>query len=174
MKKINLLFLFLCVSLIGFAQQGKNQLSFGPEINIPAGNFADAYKMGFGGTIKGLYGIGSSGQLTLMLGYSSFKGKSGSSGGYSYSDQTLNIIPYLLGYRQNLKSIYIEPEVGFATYATKISSFKETETRLTYALALGYALQHFDLGLRYQSHVGMSLLAVRLAYVLAFEKMKAK
>ncbi|HEY8657450.1 MAG TPA: hypothetical protein VIL78_00320 [Hanamia sp.] len=171
MKKFYLFFCVLLVaSQISFAQKGNNQIGIGPEVDFPMGTFGDAYKVGFGGTVKGLLGVGQSGQITLTLGYSTFKGKSGTTGGYSYAGQTYNIIPYLLGYRNNFKAFYIEPQLGFASYTTKVTGFKETETRFTYALGAGYNIHSFDLGLRFQSHEGSSFLGARIAYTINLKK----
>ena len=172
MKKFSLIFcVLLTTSLISFAQKGNNQISLGPEVGIPMGTFGDAYSVGFGGTVKGLLGVGQSGQLTFTLGYLYFKGKSGtSSNGYSYANQTFNIVPYLIGYRHNIKAFYIEPQLGFASYTTKVIGEKISETRFTYALGAGYTIHSFDVGLRFQSHEGTSFLGVRAAYVFNLKK----
>ena len=172
MKKFSLFFcVLLAASLTSFAQKGNNQISIGPEVGIPMGTFGDAYSVGFGGTVKGLLGVGQSGQLTLTLGYLHFKGKSGTSNnGYSYANQTFNIIPYLIGYRHNIKAFYIEPQLGFASYTTKVTGEKISETRLTYALGTGYTMHSFDIGIRFQSHEGTSFLGVRAAYVFNLKK----
>jgi hypothetical protein len=167
MKRSLLLLTFtLFASIYCFAQKGKNQVNFGPEADLPIGTMGDAYKLGFGGTLKGLLGVGKTGQVTLTLGYSTFKGKSGTSGGYSYAGQTFNVIPFLVGYRNNFNKFYIEPQLGLASYTTKVTGFKETETRLTYGLSVGYAINSFDLGLRYQGHEGASFIGARVAYVI--------
>ncbi len=161
---------FLSLAILFFisygvnAQKGNNQISIGPEVDLPVGTFADAYKVGFGGTIKGLYGIGSGGQITLTTGYIAFNGKSG-----LYADQKFNIIPILAGYRQNFKSLYVEPQLGAASYKTKVTGFSESETRFTYGVGVGYS-GVVDLGLRFQAHEGASLIALRAAYVIKFKK----
>ena len=161
--------LFLLIQA-GYAQKGNNQINLGPELDLPIGNFHTAYSVGFGGTIKGLYGVGTAGQISLTTGYLHFKGKSGSNNGYDYSGQTFAIIPYLLGYRHNFKPWYIEPQVGMASYTTKTSGFKFNETRFTYGLGGGYTTSNLDLGLRFQSHEGASLLAFRVAYNINLKK----
>ncbi len=165
MKRIILsLTLLLAICLVGHAQKGNNQVNIGPEVDLPVGTFGDAYKAGFGVTAKGLYGVGKSGQITFTTGFQSLKGKSGTVDGYSYSGQTISIIPYLAGYRQNFKSLYVEPQLGFATYKTKVPDFHFSETRLTYGIGVGYSMKVVDLGLRYQSHEGYSMVALRAAY----------
>ena len=157
----------IVLSLISYgvsAQKGNNQISIGPEVDLPVGTFGDAYKVGFGGTIKGLYGIGSAGQITFTTGYVGFKGKSG-----LYANQKFNIIPLLAGYRQNFKTLYVEPLLGLANYKTKVTGFSESETRFTYGVGVGYS-GVVDLGLRFQAHEGASLVALRAAYVIKFKK----
>lgn len=164
MKRLSFLAIVLLLMQASHAQKGNNGVSIGPELDLPIGSFSTAYSVGFGGTVKGLYGIGSAGQVTLTTGYLHFKGKSGTSNGYSFADQTFTIIPYLLGYRHNFKPWYVEPQVGLASYTTKTSGFKFNETRLTYGLGGGYIMKNLDLGLRFQTHVGASLIAFRAAY----------
>src|SRR4051794_17151591 len=100
MKKVFILSVSLLLVTLGtYAQAGKFQLNVGPEVNIPVGSFGDFYKTGFGGSLKALYGVSKSGQVTLTAGYSSFKGK-GNVNGFNYSSLKLGILPILLGYRQ--------------------------------------------------------------------------
>src|ERR1043165_7804117 len=145
MKKTIPLFMLLFVfSFIGNAQKGNNQISIGPEVDLPLGSFNDAYKVGFGGTIKGLLGVGNAGQVTLLTGYSYFKGKSSGVGGYNYSSYSFSIIQILLGYRHNFSGFYVEPEAGMGIYRTKVSSVSASETRFTYGGGVGYAQKALD------------------------------
>ena len=165
MKRIYLfLGIFTILTLAGHAQTGHNQVSIGPEADIPVGTFGNAYKTGFGGTIKGLYGVGKTGQVTLTTGYSSFSGKD------IYSGQTFGILPILLGYRANLTGLYIEPFLGMARYATKAGTYTFNETRFTYGGGIGFAMKALDLGARLQSHQGATLVAIRLAYAFNLAK----
>src|ERR1700710_3126565 len=102
MKKI-LLSLALVISACSYcsAQTGTIQLAIGAEVNFLASNgYSTIYNPGIGGNLKGLYGLGSSSQLTLTAAYSSFSGKSSS----AYGDQMLSLLPVLAGYRYNLAS----------------------------------------------------------------------
>lgn len=172
MRKVILFFgLLLFIGSAGYAQKGKNQINIGPELDIPMGTFGDAFKLGFGGTVKGLFGIGKSGQITLTTGYLSFKGKSGTTeGGYSYADQKFSILPILAGYRQNIKTFYVEPQLGVASYTSKVADFKFTETRFTYGAGVGFSLKLVDLGVRFQGHEGASMIGIRAAYNINFKK----
>lgn len=161
---------FYFLSCVSHAQKGKNQINFGPELDLPVGALGSAYKLGFGGTIKGLFGIGKSGQITFTTGYSGYKGKSGSVDGFDYGSQKFSIIPLLAGYRQNFKSLYVEPQLGMGIYKTKVEDFSFSETRFTYGVGAGYSNDIVDLGLRFQSHEGASIIALRAAYVINFKK----
>src|SRR5215216_3257162 len=75
MKKIILVFACI-VSLSSVkAQQGTNQIGVAADLGLPMGDFGDAFKTGFGGQVRGLFGVGTAGQITFTTGYSSFKAK---------------------------------------------------------------------------------------------------
>ena len=156
----------LAITMTTFAQAGNNQVGIGAELNVPLGSFGDAYKTGFGGTIKGLYGIGKAGQGTLTLGYSSFKGKSETSFGYSYEGQTFSMVPILAGYRHHFTGFYLEPQLGVTINGTKASGIKvESMTKFAAALNAGYEIKGLDLSLRYHTEGDvLSLFAARIAY----------
>jgi len=48
------------------AQKGKNQIGVGSDFAIPTGDFGSIFKPGMGFYVKGLLGIGRSGQVTLL------------------------------------------------------------------------------------------------------------
>lgn len=155
MKKILFVATLVVASFIGAnAQSGKNQIGIGPEVNIPTGDFGDGFKTGFGGSIKGMLGVGTAGQVTLTTGYTTFKGKNVPSG----ADFNYHIIPILAGYRQNFSGFYVEPQVGYGIYGSKISGFgsgldgSSSDGAFTWAAGIGYAMeQGLDIGARYQS-----------------------
>jgi hypothetical protein len=155
MKKITLAVVLLAASFIGAkAQSGHNQIGIGADVAIPTGDFGDAYKTGFGGSVKGLFGIGSAGQITLTTGYTSFKAK----GSTSDIDVKASIIPILAGYRHNFNGFYVEPEIGYGIYGSKVSGMgsgydgSSSDGAFTWAAGIGYAMaQGLDLGARYQS-----------------------
>src|SRR5690349_25152123 len=80
-----------------FAQKGNNFIGIGGDLSIPTDQFASYYRPGVGGYIKGLFGIGKSGQVTLTSGYSSFKE---AANGDDVTG-TAAILPELIGYRAN-------------------------------------------------------------------------
>lgn len=164
MKKILLSLtsiIFVCNCCI--AQKGNNQISVGAEVNFLASNgYSSIYNPGIGGGIKGLYGLGDAGQLTLSGAYSSFSGKSSS----TYGDQTLNLLPILAGYRYNLKSgLYFEGQAGLAVLTTKASGFSFSQTNFAAAANIGYTMDGFDISARYYTEGDViSTFALRLAY----------
>lgn len=152
MKKILLVAIVAFSFNFAIAQSGNNQLGIGVDVNIPLGDFGDVMKTGFGGTAKFLYGIGTSGQLTLTSGYTVFKPKEELNG----YDISTSIIPILAGYRHNFSGFYVEPQVGYGIYGSKVTYLGNEETdsqgAFTWAAGLGYAMaKGLDLGVRYQS-----------------------
>jgi hypothetical protein len=163
--KRNLLSLALMIFVVNycFAQKGNNQISLGAEVNFLASNgYSSIYHPGFGGGVKGLYGIGDAGQLSLSATYSAFGGKSSS----PYGDQTLTLLPILAGYRYNLKGgLYFEGQVGLAILTTKASGFSFSQTNFAAAANIGYTIHGFDISARYYTEGDVvSSFAVRLAY----------
>jgi hypothetical protein len=164
MKKILSLSTFIIfVCNCCFAQKGNNQISLGAEVNFLASNgYSSIYNSGIGGGLKGLYGIGNASQLTFGAAYSSFSGKSSS----AYGDQTLSLLPFLAGYRYNLKGgLYLEGQAGLAILTTKADGFSFSQTNFAAALNVGYAIHGFDISARYYTEGDViSAFAVRLAY----------
>ncbi len=152
MKKLAILFAAVFLSVMGYTQQGTTQLSVGPEIGFPTGDFKDWAKTGFGGTAKALFGIGTNGQVTLTAGYLSF----GFDGDMSEFEGNFGILPILAGYRQNFNGFYIEPQAGIGIYNYKVKFMGEedtdSESAFTWSLGAGYVVnQVVDIGVRYQS-----------------------
>lgn len=177
MKRTSFVFAF-CFLVVAFshAQTGNNQIGIGAEINVPLGSFGDAYKTGFGGMIKGLYGVGKAGQLTLTTGYSAFKGKSETNLGYSYAGQTFSMIPLLAGYRHHFTGVYVEPQIGATVNGTKASGVNvETMTKFAFAVNVGYEINGLDLSLRYHTEGDvLSLFAARIGYNFSLGKKNMK
>jgi hypothetical protein len=153
MKKILLVMVVTTFSLLSHAQSGNNQIGIAFEAGLPTSTFGDGFKTGFGGSVKGMFGIGTAGQVTLTSGYTSFKAKGDMGSGV---DVTASIIPILVGYRHNLSGFYVEPQVGMGIYGSKISgtgSFdgSSSTSAFTWAAGIGYVVSGFDLGVRYQS-----------------------
>src|SRR5688500_12227408 len=151
MKKIILAFLCISAFATAKAQQGNNQIGIAAEAALPIGDFADSHKTGIGGSVKALFGIGQSGQVTFTTGYLSFKGEE-STDDFKY---TATIIPLLAGYRHNFTGgLYVEPQLGYGIYGSKVEVMDEdatdSEGAFTYAIGIGFAASGFDAGVRYQ------------------------
>lgn len=155
MKKLFLAIAIVAVSLTVSAQSGKNEIGVGFDLNIPNGDFSDSYKLGFGGYVKGLYGIGTAGQITLTSGYTTFSAKDEALTAAGLDDAKFGIIPILAGYRHNFDGFYAEPQIGYGIYREKIETggvkVSESSGAFTWAVGLGFAKSGFDIGARYQS-----------------------
>ncbi|MEJ7738984.1 MAG: hypothetical protein WKF97_16280 [Chitinophagaceae bacterium] len=70
-KTVILLVVSTLYMQFNYGQKENNQFKLLAEAGIPN----DQNKLGFGGYLKGAYGIGRSGQVTLMSGVSKFRSK---------------------------------------------------------------------------------------------------
>ncbi len=157
MKKITFFsMILLFIGFSAFAQKGNNQIGVGLDVGLPMGDFSNGYGVGFGGTAKALYGIGSSGQVELTLGYIGFGAKNSSSD----VKGSTNMIPIMFGYRHHLANgIYLEPQLGLMSVSSKVKmpemggfggTYKSSSTNLGIAVGAGYLYENFDFSLRYQ------------------------
>ncbi|HWJ27851.1 MAG TPA: outer membrane beta-barrel protein [Flavisolibacter sp.] len=153
--KIALLILSLvfAFSFASHAQKGNNQIGVAFETGIPVGDFGEINKAGFGGSAKGLFGVGTVGQISLTSGYTSYSTKSKYL--QSGEKETIGIVPVLAGYRHNLNSFFIEPQVGVGIYSIHDSGssddLNDSKASFTWALGVGYKINNVELGLRYQN-----------------------
>ena len=167
MKKLFLLTVIACLTLITKAQKGNNQIGVAFEVGIPVGSFGDGVKTGFGGLVKGLYGVGTAGQVTFTTGYSSFKWKD------LGADESGNswILPILLGYRQNFSGFYVEPQAGYGDFGDKYKvsgqSYSASSGAFAWGATVGYAKNGFDGGVRYQGlskNGTVSVIGIHIGY----------
>jgi hypothetical protein len=166
MKKILLsIFAFMLFAGYASAQTGNNQISIGPQVEFFLGDYANFYNTGFGGNIKGLLGVGDSGQISLSTGYTAFGGKG------EAANQTFSIIPIMAGYRANFKGgFYINPQVGvtinsshFSGNAASLGTYSQTEFGAQ--LDLGYTTNGFDFSVHYLNEGDVfSLFGIKVAY----------
>lgn len=176
--------LFLSTSLLfmtilfTYAQKAPAQLGVAAELGFPAGDFSDGFKTGFGGSLKGLFGVSKEGQLSFTTGYTRYAYKDNEPG-YKGS---INIIPFLAGYRQNFNGFYLEPQLGYGSYTARVNAdgtkLSDTKGAFTYAAGLGYASKGFDIGARYQSAKvegdNISLIGVHVGYNFSLSSAKQK
>ena len=153
MKKV----LLVLVSAVGltaasYAQKGTTQIGVAAEVGMPMSDFGDAAKTGFGASVKGLFGIGTAGQVTFTTGYTTYAGKDVPDG----MSLHFNVIPLLAGYRHNFNGLFVEPQVGYGIYGAKVKmdgqgSASDSNGGFTWAVGAGYAKNGFEGGVRYQS-----------------------
>ena len=154
MKSIYLFILAaMLISVAGHSQKGNNAIGAGADLGFPMGDFGDHFKTGFGVYAKGLFGVGKAGQVTLTSGYSSFKER----GTWDDYNSTVNIIPLFIGYRHHFNSLFIEPQLGYAIYGSKFTTFDEgswteSDGAFNAAATIGYVFnQQLEISARYQT-----------------------
>ncbi|MBP7557407.1 MAG: outer membrane beta-barrel protein [Chitinophagaceae bacterium] len=172
MKKTFLLIGISLLSFAGFAQKGNNQINVGVELGLPTGDNGDVSKAGFGGTVKGLYGIGTAGQLSLTTGFISFSAKSEFAELLGADKITSTVVPILAGYRHHFSGFFVEPQVGYGIYGGKIKggdfATSDSQGAFTWAAGVGYIYKNAEIGARYQSMSkdgeSSGFVGIRLAY----------
>ncbi|WP_461532230.1 outer membrane beta-barrel protein [Sinomicrobium sp.] len=160
----------LSAVLYGHAQQkGDISINGGVDVGMPMGDFGDAFDIGFGATVKGLYNLNESGQLGITLGYMGFGAKDNGSG----VDASLGIIPIFALYRHHIGKLYLEPQLGFSLNKAKvkasgIGSMSASDNSFGYAVGVGYMINSIDLSLRYQglsqAGEGSGFIGLRVGY----------
>ena len=140
-------------SLLGLAlhaQRGRNQFNLAAEATIPV--YQNDFGWGF--FAKGMYGIGQSAQFTLMTGYSVFKSKNS----IEQSKTITRLVPVLLGYKYNIKKIYIEPQAGYGELGGKIDIggdyARPSAGAFFWAIGGGYDHKKVTAGIRFQQAHG--------------------
>lgn len=157
MKRVYLVLLgTVLFSAAGFAQKGNNQVSVAADVAIPTGDLGDATSIGLGATVKGLYGIGTAGQITFTTGYTAFSAKKELKDALGADKMSQGVIPFLAGYRHNFNGFFAEPQIGYGVYSSKIKGgmfdSKDSDGAFTWAIGAGYVFnQKVEAGLRYQS-----------------------
>lgn len=173
MKKVFLVVLGIGLfSAAAFAQKGKNQISPAVDVSLPIGDFGDVAPVGIGVTVKGLYGVGEAGQVSLTTGYSSFGAKKEIKDALGADKLRQSLIPILVGYRHHFDGFYAEPQIGYGIFASKIKGGildgSESDGAFTWAIGGGYIFKDFDAGIRYQSShkdgSSRGLIGIRIGY----------
>lgn len=164
MRKVFFATVLVVASFIGAnAQSGNNQVGIAADLGIPTGDLGDAFKTGFGGQVRGLLGVGTAGQVTLTVGFATFKEKEET--GFNMK---FNALPFLAGYRHNFSGLYVEPQVGYGSYKTKFDGGDVSESAFTWAAGIGFAKNGVDVGARYQSASkdgeSLSLIGIHIGY----------
>lgn len=149
MKKIFLVTSFIATGIVALSQQPNIRIGVSLDVLAPIGDFSDFAGVGFGGSARGVFGVGKSGDITLTTGYYNFgwKDLDPEEKGYSY------IIPVVLGYRHHFSKIFVEPFAGYGNYGEHYSNNFVNENASVSAFAwgggIGYTNEGIDIGLRY-------------------------
>jgi hypothetical protein len=146
------------------AQKNNNALSLNFENAIPI------FKNdgGFGFFVKGLYGIGASGQLTLSGGVSKFNSKNS----IGNEKTTTRLIPFLFGYKQNIRKFFVEPKIGFGELGGKIlingDYSRPSVAAIFGGLGAGVTINRFNIGINFLTANGIENTSAGLWYNKSF------
>jgi hypothetical protein len=167
---IALVFGLLTISSLSNAQTGR--FSVGAEVAIPMDDATkDMSSLGIGGSLRYEHPVGDKLGITLTAGYISYLIKDELEG-FSFSS-----IPIQAGlkyyFQEQQSGFYAMAEVGVHASTAKVEflgvSVSSSSTDISYAPEIGYMLDNFDIGLRYQmistEGESSSYLGLRLAYV---------
>ncbi|MCU7548580.1 hypothetical protein OCK74_05600 [Chitinophagaceae bacterium LB-8] len=159
-KQLILLTLFIFVYACLNAQKGNNGLSINGEVTVPF------YQndQGFGFFMKGLYGIGKSAQLTASIGVSKFKNRNS----IESKEVKTRLIPFLVGYQQNIRKFYIEPKIGIGEMGGRILSdgdyARPSVVAVFGGLGAGYRIKRFNAGISFLTAHGIDKPSAGLWY----------
>lgn len=138
-----------------FAQRKSNQIGIIAEAGFPKNG-----NIGFGGFIKGAYGISKNGQITLQAGVFKFKSDDPQFAFentiFAGSEKAqVRLIPVLVGYKHYFYHFYVEPQAGFGELGGKIDEggdwIRPSVGAFYWAAGAGYQFNKVDLGVSYQS-----------------------
>ena len=169
MKKVsNLLAAATVAAAIFFGSSAKAQtttttapspwrLGFGIEGGIPTGSINDFSKFELGGTARLQYDLSPNTDLTLTSGYYDFMA-------HQSGVKAQGVVPVKAGIKYFFtQNLYVAGEAG-AGFETNYAD----NTKLSLSPGLGWANDHWDVGVRYESLSGQGdnygTVALRLAY----------
>ena len=141
-------------SSLSFAQKGSKVLQITGEAIIPSAQKS----VGFGLSLKGLYGNSEYGDIVVSAGVSKFKMDNLDGSG----ETKVRFIPILVGYRQKFQKLYIEPKVGIGELGGRIlllggSDYsKPSVTAIFGGLEAGFILKRFSLAFDFLATHGVS------------------
>ena len=140
---LSCLLLFSLVKAQG--QKHNNQVIINGQASIPSGQL----RPGLGGFLEGLYGTGKLAQLSFTAGVFVFHGRP------RYKPNTVTTaIPFQIGYKQNFKSFFLQPQAGFGALNGKIDITgdvsKPSVPAFFYGLKLGFGFKKINAGISFQ------------------------
>jgi len=160
----------ILISAGSFGQQGKSYIGAGADLSLPTSEFGSLFKTGAGAYVKGIFGVGTTGQVTLTTGYSKFK----NAGDWDDFAATESAVPLLIGYRHNFNGFFVEPQIGYGIYNYKENSwedgyYEDTGGAFTWAAGVGYVFNNkIEVSGRYQAGGrngwNVSMFGLRLGY----------
>ena len=142
----------ILVSVSSFGQKGTTFIGAGGDLLLPTGFAADYFKTGIGFSVKGLFGVGTAGQITITSGYVGFKTTIPA----EIATTSGRLIPLLLGYRHNFNGFFVEPQVGYAvlglTASDGVDYYTDSEGGFSWAAGIGYLFNNkVEVSARYQA-----------------------
>ncbi|MBL7849653.1 MAG: hypothetical protein JNN04_02040 [Cyclobacteriaceae bacterium] len=150
------------------------QFSVGAELALPMGTpFSDGFNMGFGASANYQKPINDNLSWTAYAGFQSYGGKNLPSG----VSATFTMIPIMGGvkyyFTESGNGFYGEFDLGIFFASSSVSgggfSGSASDSKFGFTPALGYRLNAFDLGVRYNLISDANNLAFRVAYVFGGE-----
>jgi hypothetical protein len=159
----------IAIASASFAQKGKNQIGIGAEVGIGT---QSGQGTAFGGTVKYLHGIGTSGQITLTSGALFHSESVTDPDDDTKFTATARYIPVLLGYRHNFNGLYVEPQLGYMSTGVTFKLFGQKESlssgSFAYGIGGGYAFNNgLDLGVSFRNTAeseATGMIAFRVGY----------
>ncbi len=144
------------------------RLSIGLETAEPTGNLRIGSNFSLGGTIHLQYGLTDNFSATLASGAYHFFSKINPATGKRFN--SFGVIPIKAGLKEFfIPNIYVAAEAGVGYEQT---DNHDGQTKFIWTPGVGYANEHWDVGVRYESFSGENnnygLVALRIAYGFRF------
>lgn len=150
MVKYIFTFSLALLSIASNAQSRNNAINLQAEVGLPAD-----HDLGVGFAIRGLHGTGRHAQLTISGGVAIFKEKNPP----AKQITTTRLVPFLFGYRQNIRGFYIEPQIGLGEMGGKLQSAgdyaRPSVAAVFGAIGAGYKINRVNTGMRFQMAHGI-------------------
>jgi hypothetical protein len=151
-KNYMVLLATILITAGSFAQKGTTFIGAGGDLVLPSGVSADYFKTGMGFYAKGLFGVGTAGQITVTSGYAGFKTTIPT----DIASSSGRLIPLLLGYRHNFNGFFVEPQVGYSILGITVSDggdyYTNSDGGFTWAAGIGYVFNNkVEVSGRYQA-----------------------
>ena len=185
MKKLTLALAAFTLAGGLFAQE--NQISLGVDIALPMGDFGDGYSLGIGPTAGFELPISDNLSVTIQVAYDILMAK----GDNQDVIKSASMLPAQAGlkyyFQGDQAGFYGQGQLGIHAVSVKtedidlgpfgtIEGSSDSNTNFSWAIGVGYQLEKFDLGLRYNSispdsdvdgAKASSYIGLRVAYLIS-------